>query len=174
MGRIDPERKERLVNDVKERYDRISDTMNELSRRLWACNECLSIGHGGIGIVSMATGMARNTVVNGRNEVIAGKKLKGRIRDKGAGRKRTVEINPGLKEKLQEIVAPFTRGDPMSSLLWTSKSLRNLSNVLKKDGYDISHRTVRIMLQDMGYSMKSNKKSNEGKSEPDRDEQFGT
>ena len=172
MGRIDPERKERLVNDVKERYDRISDTMNELSKRLWAGNECLSIGHGGIGIVSKATGMARNTVVNGRDEVIAGKKLNGRIRARGAGRKRSVDINPGLLKRLQEIVVPFTRGDPMSSLLWTSKSLRNLSRELKRDGYDISHRTVRIMLHDMGYSLKSNKKSNEGKSDPDRDEQF--
>ena len=172
MGRIDPERKERLVNDVKERYDRISGTMNELSKRLWAGNECLSIGHGGIGIVSKATGMARNTVVNGRDEVIAGEKLNGRIRAKGAGRKRSVDINPGLLKRLQEIVVPFTRGDPMSSLLWTSKSLRNLSKELKTNGYDISHRTVRIMLHDMGYSLKSNKKSNEGKSDPDRDEQF--
>lgn len=46
MGRIDPEKKERLVNDIKERYDRISGTMNELSKRLWAGNECLSIGLG--------------------------------------------------------------------------------------------------------------------------------
>lgn len=172
MGRIDPERRKRLVSDVKERYDRISGSMNELARRLWAGNECISIGHGGIAIVSEATGMARNTVVNGRKEVIAGKKLSGRIRDRGAGRKKSVKINPGLSERLQEIVAPFTRGDPMSSLLWTSKSLRNLSKELKRDGYDISHRTVGIMLHDMGYSLKSNKKSNEGKSEPDRNEQF--
>ena len=128
MGRIDPERKERLVNDVKERYDRISGTMNELSKRLWAGNECLSIGHGCIGIVSMATGMARNTVVNGRNEVIAGKKLNGRIRARGAGRRRSVEINPGLPVRLQEIIAPFTRGDPMSSLLWKTKVPRTLKN----------------------------------------------
>ena len=63
----------------------------------------------------------------------------------------------------------------MEYLLHSSTDGRN--GILKeeeKDGYDISHRTVRIMLQDMGYSMKSNKKSNEGKSEPDRDEQFGT
>ncbi len=172
MGRIDPDKKERLVKDVKERYDRISGTMNELSKRLWAGNECLSIGHGGIGIVSMATGMARSTVVKGRNEVTAGKRPDGRVRGRGAGRKRSVEINPGLIEKLQEIVAPFTRGDPQSSILWTSKSLRNLSRELKKYGYNISYRTVRFMLRDMGYSLKSNRKSNEGKSEPDRNEQF--
>lgn len=172
MGRIDPDKKEKLVKDVKERYGRISGSMNELSKRLWAGNECISIGHGGIGIVSMATGMARNTVVKGRNGVTAGKKLDGRIREKGAGRKRSVDVNPGLQKRLEEIVAPFTRGDPMSSLLWTSKSLRNLSSELKRGGYDVSYRTVRIMLLDMGYSLKSNKKSNEGKSEPDRNEQF--
>ncbi len=77
-----------------------------------------------------------------------------------------------VREKSHEIVAPFTGGDPMSSLLWTSKSLRNLSKELKRGGYDISHRTVSIMLHYIGYSLKSNKKSNEGKSEPDRDEQF--
>ena len=120
----------------------------------------------------MATGMARNPVVKSRNEVIAGKKLDRRIRDKGAGRKRSIDMNPGLKENLQEIVAQFTRGYPMSSLLWTSKSLRNLSKELKRNGYHVSYRTVSIMLHDMGYSLKSNKKSNEGRSEPDRDEQF--
>ena len=117
----------------------------------------------------MATGMSRNTVANGRKEVTAGKKLSGR----GAGRRKSADNLPGLKERLQEIVAPFTRGDPMSSLLWTSKSLRNLSKELKRDGYGISHRTVGIMLRNMGYSLKSNRKKDEGKSEPDRNEQFG-
>jgi hypothetical protein len=50
--------------------------------------------------------------------------------------------------------------------------MRNLSRKLKRDGYDVSHRTVRIMLHDKGYSLKNNKKSNEGKSDPDRDERF--
>ena len=172
MGKMDPKRREDLTRDVKERYDRISGSMNELSKRLWAGNECLSIGHGGIGIVSMATGMARNTVVNGRNEVTAGKKSNGRIRDKGAGRRKSVEIIPGLQERLQDLVDPVTRGDPMSSLLWTGKSLRRLSAELKKEGYDISYRTVRIILRDMGYILKSNRKTSEGKSDPDRDEQF--
>ena len=52
----------------------------------------------------MVTGMARNTVVNGRNEVIVGKKLNGRIRTNGVGRRRSVEINLGLPGRLQEII----------------------------------------------------------------------
>ncbi|EQD74932.1 Rhodopirellula transposase family protein, partial [mine drainage metagenome] len=172
MGRIDPRRREKLTVDVKERYDRISGSMNELSRRLWAGNECISIGHGGIGIVSRATGMARNTVAHGRDEVIAGKNTKNRIREKGAGRKRSADNLPGLTERLQEIVDPSTRGDPQSRLMWTGKSLRKLSGQLKNEGYDISYRTVRILLREMGYSLKSNRKTDEGKSHPDRNLQF--
>ena len=172
MGRIDSKRREELVRDVKERYNRISGSMNELSKRLWAGNECISIGHGGIGIVSNATGMARNTVVNGRNEVTSGKKLDGRIRKKGAGRKKSVDAIPGLIERLQEIVDPVTGGDPQSHLMWTSKSLRKLSEELKKEGYDISYRTVRILLREMDYSLKSNRKMNGGKSHADRNLQF--
>ncbi len=172
MGRIDSRRKEELINDLRERYNRISGSMNELSKMLWAGNECISIGHGGIGIVSRATGMARNTVVNGRNEVTAGKKSNGRIRNKGAGRKKSVDAIPGLMERLQEIVDPVTRGDPQSRLVWTSKSLRKLSEELKREGYDISYRTVRVLLREMDYSLKSNRKMNEGKSHADRDLQF--
>ena len=172
MGRIDPLKKEKLVSDVRDRYNRISGSMNELSKRLWAGNECISIGHGGIGIVSSATGMARDTVVHGRNDVIAKKNAGKRIREKGAGRKKSVDIIPGLQKALQGLVNPATRGDPMSSFLWTSKSLRKLSKELKKEGYDVSYRIVRILLRDMGYNLKGNKKVNEGKSHLDRDLQF--
>ena len=172
MGRINPLKKEKLVSDVRDRYNRLSGSMNELSKRLWAGNECISIGHGGIGIVSSATGLARDTVVHGRNDVIAQKNTGKRIREKGAGRKKSVDIIPGLQKALQDLVNPATRGDPMSSFLWTSKSLRKLSNELKKEGYDVSYRIVRILLHDMGYNLKGNKKVDEGKSHPDRDQQF--
>ena len=154
MGRIESKRKEELIKDVKERYDRISGSMNELSKRLWAGNECISIGHGGIDIVSKATGMARNTVVNGRNEVNAGRKSNGRVREKGAGRKKTADVYPGLPQRLQEIVDPFTGGDPMSPALWTSKSLRKLAVELQKEGYDISYRTVRTTVLHFQVSIK--------------------
>ena len=172
MGRIDPLKKEKLVSDVRDRYNRLSGSMNELSKRLWAGNECISIGHGGIGIVSSATGLARDTVVHGRNDVIAQKNTGKRIREKGAGRKKSVDTIPGLQKALQDLVNPATGGGPMSSFLWTSKSLRKLSNELKKEGYDVSYRIVRILLHDMGYNLKGNKKVDEGSSHPDRDQQF--
>ena len=49
----------------------ISGSTNEFSRKFWAGNESISIGHGGIGIVSSATGLARDTVVHDQKDVIA-------------------------------------------------------------------------------------------------------
>lgn len=42
MGRIDSLKKEKPVNDVKEIYNMMPGSMNELSRELWAGNESIS------------------------------------------------------------------------------------------------------------------------------------
>ncbi len=41
-----------LVSRTTEKCQRIATSFNELSRRLWAANESISIGYGGIAIVS--------------------------------------------------------------------------------------------------------------------------
>ena len=46
MGRIKGQ--EELVRKVAEKYNNLSETLNERSRRLWAGNESLSIGYVGI------------------------------------------------------------------------------------------------------------------------------
>ncbi len=100
--------------------------------------------------------------MHGQKDVIAEKILEKRIREKGTDRKKSVDILPGLDKALKDLINPATWGDLMSSFLWTSKSLRKLSNELKEKGYDTSYRTVRILLRDMGYNLKSNRKVNEG------------
>jgi hypothetical protein len=70
------------------------------------------------------------------------------------------------------LIDPITRGDPESSLLWTSKSLRNLADDLKKKGHDVSYVTVRRMLQEMGFSLQAYFKSIEPGQHADRNEQF--
>ena len=125
-----------------------------------------------VSIVSIATGMARNTVVNGRNEVTAGKKSNGRIRDKGAGRKKSVDTIPGLTEKLQKIIDPVTGGDPQSHVMWSSKSLRKLSEELKSEGYHISYRTVRILLREMDLQSQERQEDERGEEYADHNLQF--
>jgi len=95
-----------------------------------------------------------------------------RVRMTGGGRKREADRQPGLTKTLSRLVESTTRGDPMSSLLWTCKSTRELAVTLEKDGYPISHPTVATLLREMGYSLQANQKTLEGTDHPDRNRQF--
>jgi hypothetical protein len=70
------------------------------------------------------------------------------------------------------MVDPVTRGDPMSPLLWTCKSTTKLAEHLCQKGHWVSQRTVWNLLDELGYSMQSNRKLFEGTDHPDRNAQF--
>ena len=86
--------------------------------------------------------------------------------------KKIIETNPDIKNIIEEIIEPGTRGDPESPLRWTCKSVRNIADSLKKEGYDVSHQTVASILHSLEYSLQGNKKTKEGEDHPDRDKQF--
>jgi hypothetical protein len=67
---------------------------------------------------------------------------------------------------------PITRGDPMSPLRWTCKSTPKLTAELRSMGHLVSQPTVWRLLEALGYSMQSNRKSHEGSDHPDRNAQF--
>jgi hypothetical protein len=73
---------------------------------------------------------------------------------------------------LESLVEPSTRGDPMSPLCWTLLSLSQLSAELTKRGHPASTFTVARLLHERGYSLQSNRKTQEGDQHPDRDAQF--
>jgi hypothetical protein len=91
---------------------------------------------------------------------------------RGGGRHSLAQDDPRLLHDLRRLVDPATRGDPMSPLLWTCKSTRNLADALTAIGHELSHQTVGRLLTEMGYSLQSNRKTEEGKGHPDRDAQF--
>jgi hypothetical protein len=154
------------------KYLALSDLLDERARRLWAAAESRAIGYGGDALVSDATGLARVTIRNGRRELELGAALAGRVRRPGAGRPCLEDTQPGLREALEQLVEPTTRGDPMSPLRWTCKSKAKLSSALTKQGWKVSATKVGRMLHELGYSLQSAKKSKEGSSHPDRNEQF--
>ncbi len=95
-----------------------------------------------------------------------------RTRSVGGGRKKLTDKDPALLTALESLVEPLTRGEPDSPLRWTCKSTRNLSEELKKKGYNISHTVISELLSALGYSLQSNAKRIEGNQHPDRDAQF--
>jgi hypothetical protein len=52
----------------------------------------------------------------------------------GGGRKPARETQAGILDTLEELVCTHTKGCPMTALLWTNKSLRNLEKGLPEKG----------------------------------------
>ena len=158
---------------IKQRYDALAPEMNERMRRLYAGAEAAAIGHGGIQAVSLATGLSKPTVSKGVKDLQAEETLAaGRVRRSGGGRKALVALDPELLVALDSLVEPTGRGDPMSLLRWTSKSLRKLAQELGRLGHQVSHAKVGQLLRGLDYRLQANKKTLEGGEHPDRDAQF--
>ena len=162
------------VSAIKLRYAALSPVLDERGRRRFAAAEALTAGWGGIAAVSAATGIARSTIGYGLRELRgdAPDSAVGGVRRKGAGRKPLTQTDPTLLSDLERLVDPQTRGDPMSPLKWTSKSLRNLAGALCAMGHNIGHDSVGALLKTLGYSLQGNRKTLEGSSHVDRDAQF--
>jgi transposase len=138
----------------------------------------MAIGRGGISEVSRATGVSRATIRKGIAEIeqdYPGLALAidvQRIRQPGGGRRPLSETDETLLTDLEQLIAPATRGEPTSALLWTSKSTRHLAEELGRLGHQVSYRTVARLLEQLGYSLQANRKTEEGRQHPHRDAQF--
>ncbi len=161
------------VKEIEQRYNAIEPFLNERTRRLFAANEALVVGWGGITLLSRITGLTRNTIMLGCDE-LQGKRVVApeRLRTPGGGRKSVIEKDPKLLEDLDRLLDPATVGDPESPLRWTSKSTVKLAKELQEMGHKISANTVSALLKELGYSLQGNRKTLEGSNHPDRDQQF--
>ena len=154
-----------LEATIVEKYTAVKAFLDERGRRIWAAAESRAIGYGGDALVSDATGLSRPTIRAGRREIERGATLPGRIRRPGAGR-------PGIKQALEKLVDPLTRGDPQSPLRWTHKSRAKLTAALVQAGWRVSSTTVGRLLHELGYRLQSVRKSRGATSHPERGAQF--
>lgn len=158
---------------IAERNKILSPLLDEKSRRLFLATESKVLGRGGIAIVSKSTGVSRTTISTGLKELGHPDSINHRgVRRPGGGRKKSIDKFPEIKAELATLIEPTLRGEPDSSLLWTSKSLRKLSAELKLKGFNVSHNLVGELLNQEGFSLQANRKIDEGNSHPDRDAQF--
>ncbi len=159
--------------DIKQRFDLLAKELNERTRRLLAASEAMTIGRGGITLVSRATGLSRKAISAGIKQLQEEASISaGRIRRVGGGRKKTVTKDLSLDEDLEGLVEPVTRGDPESPLRWTCKSVRKLAAQLNRQGHQVSHQLVNELLHELGYSLQANRKPREGGEHLDRNAQF--
>ena len=161
-----------LAESVARKYEVLRPHLDERQRRLVLGVEATELGRGGIKAISQTTGVHPDTVARGVRELKGDPEPQVRVRSPGGGRKKLAVTDPELAVQLQALVDPVTRGDPMSPLLWTTKSTRNLAETLTRMGHAVSDRTVARMLRDLGFSLQSNTKVVEGRQHEDRDAQF--
>jgi transposase len=164
------------IDNIKARFDLLKDYFDEKTKRLFCAAEAQILGRGGIAKVIKATKVAKGTIRRGIKDLQdttkdTKEKIK-KVRKSGGGRKKAIDKNPKLEKALLELVEPTVRGEPQSSLLWTTKSLRNLSNELKEKGFKASHTVVGDILKANKFSLQANCKTDEGSSHIDRDAQF--
>jgi transposase len=166
-----------VEQQIKEKFEALSGYLNEAGLRIWVATEAKVLGRGGISTVSRATGMSRTTIYSGLKDLSSNGSQKppkdsDRIRIKGGGRKKLIDKDLSLLSDLDALVEPMSRGDPMSPLRWTCKSTPRLAKELKEQGHSVSQRTVCDLLDQLGYSLQSTRKTREGGKNPDRDKQF--
>lgn len=125
-----------------------------------------------VALIAREAGVSVNTIKRGMQEIADGNIYcpGNRIRVKGAGPKRIIDTDPTLKGDLELLLEP--KGDPMSSVRWTSKSLARLVTAIAEKGHLMKKSALYEYLRSEGFSLKANKKNIEGVSHPDRDKQF--
>ncbi|SRR5712672_717202 len=146
--------------------------LDERTKRIYAGGLAKKYGYGGISKVHRELGLDHKTIRRGIKE-LEQEPMVGRTRKKGGGRKKEEEKLPSLGDEIEDLIEP--KGDPMSLLRWTNKSLNKIKNVLDKyNGIKVSEHVIANILHNRGYSLQANKKSlNEKKQDPQkRDKQF--
>jgi len=153
-------------------FDLMRAALNERQWRIYLAVEAKKIGRGGISQVACDAHTTRKTIRKGIAEIEGGHVyVEGdRVRRRGGGRKSLSAQDPTLVTALEALVEP--KGDPMSLLKWTTKSVGHLHTALQEKGHTVAETTVRRLLQTHGYTLQANKKEHEGASAPDRDDQF--
>lgn len=158
------------AQDIRRRFRLLNPALNERTRRLGAASEAKLLGRGGVSTVTRVIGIARRALAAGLLELSDRRALSSqRVRRSGGGRQRLTHLDPQLRERLDRLVEPTTRGDPMSPLRWTSNRVRHLAGPLTRQGHPVSYRTVAALLQDMGYRLQSPRQNPAGADPPDRD-----
>ena len=165
-----------MKNTTAERIRNTMLILDERQKRLYLANEAKAIGYGGITKVSKISGVSRVTITQGLAEINSEgyqPKAQTRCRKEGSGRKPIETKNPEILNELEKLLEPYTKGDPMNPLKWSSKSMRKLEEALMQKGYKVSDTIIAEMLKKIGYTLQANKKELAIKpSHPDRNAQF--
>lgn len=132
----------------------------------------MALGHGGIRRVARAAHVAEKTVARGVSELAGDRPQMDRTRQRGGGRKRLVELDPGLWPALQALLGTARSSTAEAPIQWTTKSTRKLAEELARQSWHISADTVADILRAQGFRLRRNYTTIDDGRDPDRHAQF--
>ena len=157
----------------REKYQQMRQLLNEKQWRQFLALEAKERGN--IVLVAREAGVSKSARIKaGRREMEAGELFSPRKTDARSrrGEKKQEEHDASLQADLEALLDP--KGDPMSLVRWTTKSVAKLREALKQQGHQLGDTAISKRLHAMGFSLRANKKTIEGSSHADRDAQLGT
>lgn len=101
------------------------------------------------------------------NEIFSGKASEHRAQDDPKLKK-----TPEVIAEIERLLAHDTAGDPITGLKWSRRATEKIAKELRTLGIEVCASTVSRLLQEMGFSLRVNRKSISHATSPDRNEQF--
>jgi len=140
---------------IEQEYHQMQTMLNEKQWRQYLGAEAKR--RGSTREVAHEAGVSMNTVKRGLKELEAGESYRPgeRIRKPGGGMKKLVETDATLLADLEQELEP--KGDPMSLVRWTTKSLHHLVQALAAKGHRIQKSALAEILHDLGFSLHENR-----------------
>ena len=89
-----------------------------------------------------------------------------------SGKKKIIEKHLYIKNKIQNILEENTAEDPINDIKWANKSVRNITNEINSPKSHVKTDTVASIVKELGFCLQLNKKSFEGGTSEERDNQF--
>lgn len=160
---------------TQEQYQVLHEQLNERQWRLYLATEAKKIGYGGISHVAQVSGSDWKTIKRGTEELQEKVSIpEDRVRKSGGGRKKIRDTDQRLLTDLDILLVEEkqTKGNPMNFVKWTNKAVAKLAKGLQGLGHTIKTTALYNLMKQEHYSMRGNRKDDEGTSTSDRDWQF--
>jgi transposase len=156
---------------IRSQYQYMRRSQNEKQWRQYLALEAKRKGN--IAKVAKDAGVSKNTIKKGIREIELGEAYHAgdRIRRDGGGRKKLTQTDGSLVSDLDSLIDD-TKGNPMNFVKWTTKSVAHLVEGLENMGHHIGYSSVFRLLHAHHYSLRANKKDDEGTVPEDREYQF--
>jgi hypothetical protein len=162
------------VTEVEEQMKRLYGSLNEKDRRRYAAIEAVKLGWGGMSYISNLFGCDYYVLRLGKEELLDDEamKMKG-IRLQGGGRKSALAMIEGIDEAFLRVLSKHTAGSPMDETVkWTNLTRKEISELLKEEGIDVSVTVVDQLLDKHNYRQRKAQKRLSNGRHPQQNEQF--